>query len=135
MDSAVVTEKMKIKFNSWRYLGYSKEILKPYENEVSTDNLIFVVCAYTFFAVMGYINKPTIIFVYDIINSLPFLLAGLFLSWMKSRSEWGLLINADAMVELKTQKLEKQPHFFDNVPKNTSAPRINRLASSINAIT
>lgn len=97
-------------------------------NSYPLENVIFVFCVYTVFAVMSFINKSTMIFMYDLIDALPFVLVGLFLSWTKSRSKWASLINADAMVQLETQKLENellqsrvavmmsqiQPHFLYN---------------------
>lgn len=92
------------------------------------ENLMFVSSAFIGFAAMSFFHKPFDIFLYDLINALPFVLTGLFLSWIKSRSKWSALINADAMVQLKTQRLENelteerikimlsqiQPHFLYN---------------------
>ena len=97
-------------------------------NSYPVENLMFVLSILGVFLTIDFINKPRFIFSYDLLDSLPFLFVGLFLSWIKSRSKWDSLIHADAMVQLETQKLENellesrisvmlsqiQPHFLYN---------------------
>lgn len=92
------------------------------------ENLLFVSCAYILFVALAYFNQPFDIFLYDVLDSVPFLLVGNYLSWIKSRSKWAALINTDAKVQLEKQKLENellqarisimlsqiQPHFLYN---------------------